>query len=814
MGAFDLRPRFFEGQYLSAADLSAVVDYLRASQSRHALGAHTWGIAIGLPLVERPAPGAPNRREVILLPGFASDGFGRNVVVQQPTRLAESLFAAIPYNASLDSPALPTGPIGRLVKVWIAYAEAGGRAPAPGFELCDGTNSFSRIEEDFEFVIGDVPDAQQRAPVTIGADTVDARQALTRFDAGAPPLFDTSVPHQTFPTGEKPPRWLVPVGIVRWVAGQGTLGYFVDRNLVATDHVTEAIRAMRRYGGTVTETIEAADQTIVLRRRGDRPDDPHRFASLLTSGQPLADLLQDLVWVEGSLRAEGDVKLAGSRLLLRDADGLNEGTELYLARYGGGSGVAGRRELRAVIGTDQQADNRFVVGPERTTAPPPGVVAPQQAPSLVVLSGADAQGRVGVNMFDPARTVHARGDAVRLEDATGAKRIEMRTDGSAVDLQSDTHKLYLRSSGPAGTSRNQVIINPFKGATDGAVGIGTENPAHGLDVDEASVRFKLDSGNGGQLVLRSAAAAAARDKVYLEASTGAGGTPSPELRVTGPADVNVPTFAAYADTTYLRGRLGVNEPAPAPDTQVHVRGPRIRLQSVDATRSVDLRADGGAVDLQSTTNDLYLRSTNPGAGPGRNIVMNPYAGDGNVGIGLDAPQEKLHVHAQFMRVDGSSNQQAAFGAEDAVAVTVGTRNAGVSFADMRNLTVPFSTSNASAWLTVFCRSLQEVSDVRAKTNVRSIKGALDRVGRLRGVAYEWKDEAARATDGERLGLIAQEVQKVVPQAVVNNERGAGISYSALIPVLIEALKELKGQVDALQAQVSALKPARRRKTKK
>ncbi|HKA80429.1 MAG TPA: hypothetical protein VKD43_10355, partial [Xanthobacteraceae bacterium] len=321
MGAFDLRPRFFEGQYLSAADLSAVVDYLRASQSRHALGAHTWGIAIGLPLVERPAPGAPNRREVILLPGFASDGFGRNVVVQQPTRLAESLFAAIPYNASLDSPALPAGPIGRLVKVWIAYTETGGRAPAPGFELCDGTNSFSRIEEDFEFVIGDVPDAQQRAPVTIGADSVDARQALTRFDAGAPQLFDTSVPHQTFPASDKPPRWLVPIGIVRWVAGQGTLGYFVDRNLVPTAHVTEAIRAMRRYGGTVTETIEAADQTIVLRRRGDRPDDPHRFASLLTSGQPLADLLQDLVWVEGSLRAEGDVKLAGSRLLLRNADG-------------------------------------------------------------------------------------------------------------------------------------------------------------------------------------------------------------------------------------------------------------------------------------------------------------------------------------------------------------------------------------------------------------------------------------------------------------------------------------------------------------
>jgi Chaperone of endosialidase len=807
MGAFDLRPRFFEGQYLSAADLSAVVDYLRASQSRHVIGAHTWGIAFGLNLVERPAPGAPNRREVILLPGFATDGFGRNLVAQQPTRLSESLFAAIPYQASLDSPALPGGPLGRLVKVWIAYTEIGGRPPAPGFELCDGGNSFSRTEESFEFVIGDVPDTAQRTPVTIGAETVDARQALIRFDAGAPQLFDTSVPHQTFPAGDKPPRWLVPIGIVRWVAGQGTLGHFINRDLVATAHVTEAIRAMRRYGGIVTETIEAADQAIVLRRRSDPPDDPHRFANLLTSGQSIADLLADLVWVEGGLRAEGDVKLAGSRLLLRNPDGLHEGTELYFARYGDSSGAAGRRELRAVIGTDQQADNRFVVGPERTTAPPPGVAPPPQAPSLVVMSGQNAQGRVGVNMFDPARTVHVRGDAVRLEDATGAKRIEMRTDGGAVDLQSDTHKLYLRSSGPAATSRNQVIINPFKGVGDGAVGIGTENPAHGLDVDEASVRFKLDSGNGGQLVMRSEPTAAARDKIYLEASTGAGGAPSPELRITGPVG-NVPMFAAYADTTYLTGRVGVNAAAPALDTQVHVRGPRIRLESVDGSRSVDLRADGGAVDLQSSTNDLYLRSTNPGAGPGRNIVMNPYAGDGNVGIGLDSPQEKLHVHASFMRVDGSANQQAVFGAEQPGAVTVGTRNGLVSLVEMRNLAVPFSTTNPAARLSVWCRTVLELSDMRAKTRIRAISGALEQVGRLRGVAYQWRDEAAHAADGERLGLIAQEVEKIVPQAVVNNERGVSIAYSALIPVLIEAVKELKGQVEALEARVSAHTPAR------
>src|SRR5262249_37423053 len=50
------RATFYEGQYLGAADLTAVVDYGRVQHARHLLGAHTWGIAMGLELDERPDP--------------------------------------------------------------------------------------------------------------------------------------------------------------------------------------------------------------------------------------------------------------------------------------------------------------------------------------------------------------------------------------------------------------------------------------------------------------------------------------------------------------------------------------------------------------------------------------------------------------------------------------------------------------------------------------------------------------------------------------------------------------------------------------
>ena len=46
------RPVFFEGQYLGADDLTALMEYLREQDARHTLGLHTWGVAIGLQLGE------------------------------------------------------------------------------------------------------------------------------------------------------------------------------------------------------------------------------------------------------------------------------------------------------------------------------------------------------------------------------------------------------------------------------------------------------------------------------------------------------------------------------------------------------------------------------------------------------------------------------------------------------------------------------------------------------------------------------------------------------------------------------------------
>lgn len=89
------------------------------------------------------------------------------------------------------------------------------------------------------------------------------------------------------------------------------------------------------------------------------------------------------------------------------------------------------------------------------------------------------------------------------------------------------------------------------------------------------------------------------------------------------------------------------------------------------------------------------------------------------------------------------------------------------------------------------------SDARLKKQIRTIPDGLDLVSRLRGVSYRWKHDDAAA-----LGVIAQEVEKVVPSAVRTNDKGdKTVEYDQLIGPLIEAVKDLKAANDNLRQTV-------------
>jgi transketolase C-terminal domain/subunit len=81
-----------------------------------------------------------------------------------------------------------------------------------------------------------------------------------------------------------------------------------------------------------------------------------------------------------------------------------------------------------------------------------------------------------------------------------------------------------------------------------------------------------------------------------------------------------------------------------------------------------------------------------------------------------------------------------------------------------------------------------------KTNIHTITDALNKVKKLRGVSYQ------RISDNSNnIGVIAQEVQEVIPEAVQQDSNDMmSVAYGNLVGVLIEAIKELSAEVEALK----------------
>ena len=103
-----------------------------------------------------------------------------------------------------------------------------------------------------------------------------------------------------------------------------------------------------------------------------------------------------------------------------------------------------------------------------------------------------------------------------------------------------------------------------------------------------------------------------------------------------------------------------------------------------------------------------------------------------------------------------------------------------------------------------------VSDRRLKDDIETIQDATDKVKQLRGVEYTWNDGSR---EGQReIGVIAQEVEKVVPEIVHekslpflgNDETYKTVDYEKLVALLIESNKELASRVETLEAKLDGL----------
>lgn len=87
------------------------------------------------------------------------------------------------------------------------------------------------------------------------------------------------------------------------------------------------------------------------------------------------------------------------------------------------------------------------------------------------------------------------------------------------------------------------------------------------------------------------------------------------------------------------------------------------------------------------------------------------------------------------------------------------------------------------------------SDENLKTDIETISNALEKVSRMRGVMYTRIDTETRGS-----GVIAQEMQEVLPEVVLDTNEYLSVAYGNIVGVLIEAIKELKAEIDELKGK--------------
>ena len=178
--------------------------------------------------------------------------------------------------------------------------------------------------------------------------------------------------------------------------------------------------------------------------------------------------------------------------------------------------------------------------------------------------------------------------------------------------------------------------------------------------------------------------------------------------------------------------------------------------------------------------------------------------NGDVGMGTTTPVYQLDVRdnistgfvAQFLNSTTNSNG-------GGISINLGAETSFgsqfVQFIDFSGIEGSISGTGGNAV------SYNTTSDGRLKTNVRPIRNALELVAQMKPSTYEWKSNGA----GD-MGFIAQELQEVVPYAVVGDpnsdptEAPMGVDYGRLTPILTAAIQELVAENALLKKQIKAL----------
>jgi hypothetical protein len=414
--------------------------------------------------------------------------------------------------------------------------------------------------------------------------------------------------------------------------------------------------------------------------------------------------------------------------------------------------------------------------------------------------------------------------------------------GTGLPGGSNTNIQYNNNGTLAGSSN--FVFN----ATDNKVGIGTTNPGTNLHVSSGSAtsipigqfRVSADAAALDILAYPSAQAAygmwAANDVgMYtlkpLNISTGS----SAPIRFGTTTAVSNPVERMRIDSS---GNVGIGTVNPL--STLHVEGGGIRINTTSSTSWMQFGGSSSNGFAIGVDDDKFVINRDVPLGTGERVVT--ILSGGNFGIGTVTPAQRLEVFGaglfktgthNFVQIGGDGGnmelcRQGGGAYIDFKSLTTQDYQARIGTADA-NGTLQFivglgermrikTDGNVGIGTTSVDYKLHVVGDIaatnniigyysddRLKTRLGVIENAVDKVSQLTGFYYEANQTAQDLgyTVKREVGISAQDVQKVLPEVVMPapiDSRYLTVDYDRIVPLLIEAIKELKAEINQLKGQ--------------
>ena len=516
---------------------------------------------------------------------------------------------------------------------------------------------------------------------------------------------------------------------------------------------------------------------------------------------------------------------------------------------GQNGGETSKNFYAGIIGGDYFNQNRFSVwqaGIER----------------LTILGTATGSGNVGIGSTSPINKLqiggtvqtdnqgrfkgwYTTGDGLALETGISAG------DGYVLSYNRSTNvytSTFLESSGVSfGVRDSGKFTFTSSGASSGNVGINTTNPSSKLEIAGFSTGqgLKMNYGNSSGTI----------EAINFQANGGANGVIGMQMVSSNVGDLWLGGSGGRSLTLYRDGNIGIG--TTTPNAKLDVQGTQGQLFSVtdDLSGEIFAVADISGVPIMTVNSSgvSYF--------------------DGNVGIGDSTPSYKLDVNGNIRSstvtvYDGMGGTETGIGASSAggylrlytagvnrvtiqstaqtmvlfASTATGSNymqfqnNAGTNqgylgygsggndilyIVQQKNADIQFYNGNSVKGSINTAGTLTmggdivaygSPSDKRLKENIKPIESALDKVSKLQGVTFDWKDKKQEYDQYGKphklqnwkndIGFIAQEVQKVIPELVRENEDGMlSMRHQGIAPILLEAIKELKAEIEELKKKI-------------